>query len=100
MSRLETSIRRTVKRSWNFFATCTATARQSAWSHTTSATPTLRNARFICSTAVSSKKHVKPASAHKEDEPLESQHGNPHLCLHTWPLSSHTFPPGARFSWI
>src|SRR6266849_9707563 len=50
------------KRSWSCCATCTATARPSAWSRTTSATPISPSAPSTSSTAASWKKPRKPAS--------------------------------------
>src|SRR6266571_3900061 len=62
MSPPETSTQRMARRSWNCCAICTATVRRSAWSRTTSVTPTLRSAPFTSSTAESWKKHRKRAS--------------------------------------
>src|SRR5467141_834438 len=62
MSLPETWTPRTARRSWNYCATCTAMGRLFAWSRTTSGTRISPSARFICSTAASSRKHRKRAS--------------------------------------
>src|SRR6266852_174320 len=62
MSLPETWTPRTARRSWNSCATCTAMGRLFAWSRTTSGTRISPSARFICSTAASSRKHRKRAS--------------------------------------
>src|SRR3984893_11341304 len=62
MSRQETSIRRTAKRSWNCCAICTATALPFAWLRTTSVPRISSRAPFSCSTAASWRKLRKRAS--------------------------------------
>src|SRR5260370_12576655 len=62
MSRLESSIRRTARRSWSCCAICTATARPFAWLRTIRGTRISPSATFICSMAASWRKRRKPES--------------------------------------